>query len=202
MTSSRLLGRNYRLATAFAGVSLVVSACGGVVDQANAPATEGPTIAATAAVTDTPAAAVASATAAITDTPAAVASATATNQPPATSTATAAVTDTPTAPVASATTAPEPASTDFTISAQNISFNPGSLTIPVGREVRITFINNDDSIPHSLHVTGPNGFDEKTEIFVGSDGRSRELVFTANDSGQYSFVCDVHPSMTGIVIVQ
>jgi plastocyanin len=96
-----------------------------------------------------------------------------------------------------------PVQVELTISALNVAFDTGSLSVPAAQEVTIKFVNNDDAIPHNLHISGPGGFDVKTDIFTGSDGRSRDLVFPATEAGTYAFVCDVHPvQMTGTVTVE
>jgi plastocyanin len=84
------------------------------------------------------------------------------------------------------------ASTDITISARDIAFDTSALAAPAGQEVTLTFVNNDDAVPHNFHLSGSGGIDAKTDIFPGSDGRSRTLRFTLDRPGTYTFVCDVH----------
>jgi plastocyanin len=95
------------------------------------------------------------------------------------------------------------ASATLAISAQNVAFDVSTLTAPAGQEVTLTFINNDDDVPHNFHLSGPGGVDVKTEIFPGSDGRSRTLSFTLAQAGTYTFACDVHPAqMQGTLTAQ
>jgi plastocyanin len=97
----------------------------------------------------------------------------------------------------------EPLQAFFTVSAQNVAFDTAALTLQSGTEVTINFVNDDDSIPHNLRISGPGGFEVKTDIFTGNDGRSRKLVFTAPAPGSYAFECEVHPAtMNGTVTVQ
>lgn len=96
--------------------------------------------------------------------------------------------------------------TEFTITAKDTLFDASSFILPAGREIRITFVNNDDFIFHNLRIFGPGGFEVKTETFLiltDHEERTRELVFTAPAAGIYSFDCDVHPAvMAGTVTVQ
>ena len=67
----------------------------------------------------------------------------------------------------------------------------------------VTFVNDDESVPHNFHVTGPGGLNVKTDIFTGADGGSRTVTFTIAQPGEYTFVCDVHPAqMTGRLVAR
>lgn len=93
--------------------------------------------------------------------------------------------------------------TELTVTARNVQFDTSELRVPAGVDVSIRFVNEDDAIPHSLHISGAGGFDVTTEIFAGADGRSRTLSFTVPAPGEYTFVCDVHPAqMTGTLVVE
>lgn len=84
------------------------------------------------------------------------------------------------------------------LSAENIAFSPSSLEADAG-PVTIRFTNDDDGIPHNLHVTG-EGVDEKTDI---RPGPATERLALELDRGTYAFVCDVHPvQMKGELIVR
>jgi plastocyanin len=69
----------------------------------------------------------------------------------------------------------------------NFSFNPGSLTVPIGAQV--TWINNDD-IPHTV-VSTKNLF--KSSVL--DTGEKFAHVFEA--PGEYPYYCSIHPKMTG-----
>lgn len=98
---------------------------------------------------------------------------------------------------------PEAAGTEVTLTAKNIAFDKTELEVPAGQEVTVTFVNDDGATPHNFHVSGPGGFDAKTEIFTEDDGGSRELTFTLDQPGEYTFVCDVHPNqMTGTIVAR
>ena len=76
----------------------------------------------------------------------------------------------------------------------NFSFEPRTLTIPVGTTV--TWVNRDD-IPHTVVSTDdPKVFKSKV---LDTD---EEFSFTFTKAGTYPYFCSVHPKMTGTVIVQ
>lgn len=76
------------------------------------------------------------------------------------------------------------------ITIENFAFNPPKLTIPVGTSV--TWKNND-SVSHNI----------KSENFASKDLNEGETFsYTFNNKGTYSYICGIHPSMKGIIIVQ
>ncbi len=77
------------------------------------------------------------------------------------------------------------------VSISNFSFQPAAITVAAGTTVTWT---NFDGAPHT--VSADNGsFDSGT---IGSGG-SYSLTFTA--PGTYTYHCNIHPSMTGVVYV-
>lgn len=110
-------------------------------------------------------------------------------------TVTAATTGTPTA---TATTAGP--GVQVSLTAQNLAFDKGTITVPSGSTVTLTFKNMDAGVPHNFalytdsHATTP--------IFVGTivtGVTTTTYTFTAPATpGSYFFRCDVHPTtMTG-----
>jgi plastocyanin len=99
----------------------------------------------------------------------------------------------------------QPGSTaDTTITAVNIQFEPGDHTVPAGKDFTIKFDNNDPSIPHNVSIreggaTGPELW--KGEIFPGIDSRVYQVT-TPLKAGTYTFICDVHPTMTGTLVAK
>lgn len=76
------------------------------------------------------------------------------------------------------------------IDIQNFSFNPSVLTIKQGTTVTWT---NNDSVPHQL----------KSDTFNSNaltNGQS--FSFTFKKFGTFSYICSIHPSMSGTVVVQ
>lgn len=89
-------------------------------------------------------------------------------------------------------------SSEVTINAEDIAFDLEQIDATAGEELTITFNNNDTDVPHNIHVQAGT-VDEKTEITPGPD--TQTLRVTIDDPGSYTFICDVHPNMTGEVVV-
>ena len=157
------------------GLALVVGACGGGTSTDAQPDT-----------TDAPATTTTSAAPATTTTEAA------------TTTTEAAVATT----VASDT--PSDGALEFEIGAvDNEGFSKDRLEIPAGKEVTITFNNQDtgEDGDHNFHVIiAPDVTEYATEVEIGPDTQS--VTFTVLVPGEYSYVCDTHTEeMTGILKV-
>jgi plastocyanin len=89
------------------------------------------------------------------------------------------------------------------VSALNVAFEQASLTAPAGVPFRIAFDNKDTGVPHNvaIHAGSPTGEEVfKGEIFNGPEKRTYDV--PALDAGAYSFVCTVHPTMTGTLTVE
>ena len=85
-----------------------------------------------------------------------------------------------------------------TISARTTVFIPAALAVPPHAQVSLT-VRNDSTEPHTMILLDP--------IAVGTDpvvdpGSSRTIQFTAPGAGEYTFVCNVHEGMTGVLRVQ
>ncbi len=90
----------------------------------------------------------------------------------------------------------------LTLSALKIAYEQSELSAPAGVPFKIDFENKDASVPHNVAIhegspTGPEVF--KGEIFNGVDRRTYDVPALA--AGSYSFVCTVHPTMTGTLTV-
>ena len=87
------------------------------------------------------------------------------------------------------------------ISAQNIAFEPTTLTAPAGQPWTIEFHNNDASVPHNVEIRDPAGaVSFQGEIFPGPE--TRNYAVPPLTPGAYTFICTVHPNMTGTLTVQ
>jgi plastocyanin len=130
--------------------------------------------------------------------------ATATDEPEATDTPAAESTDTPEAE-ATDTAAPDPTDTPdpsapIEVTASNFNFSPSRIQIGAGVETTIQMTNQDDGIPHSFHVMAGD-VDEATPTFTPDDG-PMSITFTVDTPGNYTFACDVHPTMQGALVVE
>ncbi|MDZ7727166.1 MAG: plastocyanin/azurin family copper-binding protein [Dehalococcoidia bacterium] len=83
---------------------------------------------------------------------------------------------------------------DETITLQDISFNPSSVTINVGDTV--TWSHNDEGLPHNVTSSGGGPLDS------GNFEAGGTFQFTFTEPGTFGFMCTIHPSMTGSVTVQ
>lgn len=95
--------------------------------------------------------------------------------------------------------------TSITVTAAGMAFDTSTITVPAGKQIVITFINNDSGIPHNIAFYTSSA--ATTVIYRGARVTGVATVtytFTAPSTpGTYFFRCDVHPAtMTGTFIVQ
>lgn len=100
--------------------------------------------------------------------------------------------------------APAPAVTPVpgavVIVAQGTAFTTQRLTAPAGVDFTLWFDNRDHEL-HNVHVTDANGAPGFTgQTFIGPEARTE--IVPAMPAGTYQFICDVHPTMTGELVVQ
>jgi Icc protein len=79
-----------------------------------------------------------------------------------------------------------------TITIDNFKFGTGTITVAAGTTV--TWINRDD-VPHTVVGT-------KKEFRSAALDTDQKFSFTFKTPGTYEYYCDVHPRMTGTVIVK
>ena len=88
------------------------------------------------------------------------------------------------------------------ISAQNLRFSTDQLVVPAGAKFTLVF-ENKEPVPHNLAITTqPDG---KGDLLFRHDPiTSSTGVFEVGPlaAGTYHFRCEVHPSMTGMVLAQ
>ena len=77
------------------------------------------------------------------------------------------------------------------VSIKNFAFNPSTLEIAKGTTVTWT---NEDSASHT--VTNEGVFDSRTL----NNGQTFSYKF--EDSGEFDYVCSIHPSMKGKIVVK
>ena len=77
-----------------------------------------------------------------------------------------------------------------TIIIKDFSFNPGTLTIKKGTKVTWT---NEDSAPHKI----------KSDTFNSSNlNQGDKFEFVLSDTGNFDYICSIHPSMKGKIVVE
>ena len=90
--------------------------------------------------------------------------------------------------------APTTAPADVTVTIDNFTFDPPTLTIPRG--TKVTWINRDD-VPHTATSSAsPKPFDSKA---LDTDDK---YSFTFTTPGKYPYFCAIHPHMTATIVVK
>jgi plastocyanin len=101
--------------------------------------------------------------------------------------------------VPGAVTAPPLGSGPLELTAMNIDFEPKELVAPTGR-VAMTFHNRDDAIPHTVAINDASGnVIFQAEIVTGP--ADLDIVLPDMPPGTYTYICTVHPNMTGTLTV-
>ncbi|HVL47173.1 MAG TPA: cupredoxin domain-containing protein [Candidatus Thermoplasmatota archaeon] len=78
-------------------------------------------------------------------------------------------------------------------------WKPATFTARVGDNVTLEWVQANGSIqPHNLHIKAP--VNEKTPITTTPENAS--ITFTPTKTGEIQFICDVHPTMVGKIVVQ
>lgn len=85
---------------------------------------------------------------------------------------------------------------EFTIVAENMSWDVDRVVVPAGVEVAATIENRDRGVLHNLHIQSPE--DPKTELEEGVV--TQTLRFTIAEPGEYEYVCDAHLFMSGTIV--
>ena len=82
------------------------------------------------------------------------------------------------------------------LSAKGVAFSTNALQAPAGAPFTLHFDNQDPSIPHNVEIKDASGGSKfKGDIFPGVAAKDYQVPALA--AGSYTFVCDVHPNMTG-----
>lgn len=90
--------------------------------------------------------------------------------------------------------------TTIDIAALNIAFDKSELAAPADEPFQIVFANNDAGVSHNVEIKDAAGTTVfKGEIFSGVDTRTYDVPELA--AGAYTFICTVHPNMTGTLTV-
>jgi plastocyanin len=104
------------------------------------------------------------------------------------------------APGSEAPSSEAPSGTVLQIAAQNIAFDKAELSAPADQPFQIEFANNDAGIPHNVEIKDASGgVAFLGDIFNGVETRTYDV--PALPAGTYTFLCTVHPNMTGTLTV-
>jgi hypothetical protein len=84
--------------------------------------------------------------------------------------------------------------------AKGIAFVNQDLAAPADAPFGLELDNQDGGTPHNIEIKGPTGAPVfKGEIFNGPAVKTYEV--PALGAGDYTFICSVHPNMTGTLKV-
>lgn len=96
---------------------------------------------------------------------------------------------------------PAGAPADVTVEAKGIAFTQAAWTAPAGKPFTIAFDNEDPGTPHNIALKDSGGAEVwKGDIFNGPETRAYDV--PALPAGSYTFVCSVHPTMSGTATLQ
>lgn len=75
----------------------------------------------------------------------------------------------------------------------DLAFNPEALTVAAGTTV--TWVSADPNLPHTSNS-------EDEVWFSGTLNEGDEFSFTFEEPGTFAYFCEVHPTMTGSIVVE
>jgi manganese oxidase len=87
-------------------------------------------------------------------------------------------------------------STEVAVALENFVFVEDRVEIPVGTTVTWT---NGDATTHTV-TSGADDTDDDT-FDSGDIGPGETFSHTFDDPGEFAYFCDIHPTMTGVVVV-
>ena len=95
-----------------------------------------------------------------------------------------------------------PATGDVSITAAEMAFDPGTVTVTADGEAFTIAFTNEDAMPHNIAIYSDESKSEK--LFEGEMVTDGSIVYDipALDAGEYFFDCSLHPDMTGTLVVE
>lgn len=94
-----------------------------------------------------------------------------------------------------------PGQLELQLAAKDVKFDKASLDAPADTPFTIRFQNDDAAVAHNVAIHDGTGQEDfKGEIFQGVDVRTYPV--QPLKAGSYTFLCSVHPNMTGTLTVK
>lgn len=93
---------------------------------------------------------------------------------------------------------PVPDDPDVVVLAEDMAFDPDELQLPADEPVTLVIDNRDEGVNHNIHFEGapePN----RTSL---ERGVSQQALTVTLPAGEYTYVCDIHPNMTGTAVAE
>jgi plastocyanin len=85
-----------------------------------------------------------------------------------------------------------------TVDAKNLAFSQSCITAPANTPLAVTFANKDSGTPHDWVLKGTG---QKVGSPLITGGKDATVKVPALKPGNYTYVCTVHPNMTGTLEV-
>ena len=95
----------------------------------------------------------------------------------------------------------DPADADVTITSVDMEFDQTTIAVAAGESFTLALVN-EDAVPHNVSIYTDSSASE--DLFVGDVITETTVVYDvpALEPGEYFFRCDLHPEMTGTLIVE
>jgi len=94
-----------------------------------------------------------------------------------------------------------PGAVTLELAAKDVAFDKSTLEAPADKPFSIHFQNGDASVSHNVAIKDATGQEVfHGDIFMGVDAKTYSVPALA--AGSYTFVCSVHPQMTGTLTVK
>jgi plastocyanin len=87
------------------------------------------------------------------------------------------------------------------ISAADLAFDASVIQATAGEAFTVTFTNNE-AVPHNFSVYTEEGGEAIATGEIIGEGLTDEVEIAALEPGEYYFVCDLHPEMNGVIVVE
>lgn len=95
-----------------------------------------------------------------------------------------------------------PAEADATVTAADMAFQPGTVTVNAGADSLTIALVNNDAMPHNIAIYTDETKSEK--LFEGEMVTDGTIIYDIGElaPGEYFFDCSLHPDMTGTLVVE